>query len=209
MFFEAPDQIWLSNRTRLHLQSKGITTADDLRNFAKAGSWTQILDNCKRPPQAGVAGNLVNQPAFQLPAKSLMRLKVASQAVEYYLNTGRALLSTGMIWTNRLRNFQAEKESLDEMKKNNINLDLPAISNKLKIIDWFEAYNNFCDDYVGQSGAPLSLVSRTLVAIPAVAPPLVADQPFSFKWGLVAQELVHSLSHTGAGYCADNKTMFS
>ena len=51
---------------------------------------------------------------------------------------------------NRLCNFQVEKESLDEMKKNNTNLNLPVISNKLKIIDCFKAYNTFCDDYVGQ-----------------------------------------------------------
>ena len=154
---------------------------DDLRDFVKAGSWTQILDNCKHPPQSMVAGNLVNQPAFQFPAKSLMRLKVAAQAVEYYLDTGHALSAPGMLWTSRLYRFQAEKESLDEMKKNNPNLELSVIGNKLKIIDWFETYDTFRDDYVGQSSAPLSLVSRPLVAVPAVAPALVADQPFSLK----------------------------
>ena len=76
-------------------------------------------------------------------------------------------------------------------------------------MDWFEAYDTFCDDYVGQSGAPFSLVSRPLVAVPVIAPTLAADQPFSLNWGLVAQELVHRLSYTSAGYCADNKTMFS
>ena len=101
-FFKDPAQTGLSNCTLLYLQSKGITMVDDLRDFVKAGSWTQILDNCKHPPQSMVAGNLVNQPAFQFPAKSLMRLKVAAQAVEYYIDTGRALLAAGMIWMNRL-----------------------------------------------------------------------------------------------------------
>ena len=67
-------------------------------------------------PNLGLA-ILVNQLAFQLPAKSLMRLKVATQAVEYYIDTSHPLTATGMLWTSRLCNFQAEKESLDEMKK--------------------------------------------------------------------------------------------
>ena len=113
----------LSNCTHLHLQVKGTTTVDDLHDFAKAGSWTQILDNYKHPPQAMAAGNIVNQPVFKLPFKSLMRLKVAGQAVEYYPDTGRALPASWMLRTNRFCNFQAKKESLDEMKKNNTNLD--------------------------------------------------------------------------------------
>jgi hypothetical protein len=89
------------------------------------------------------AGNIVNQPVFKLPFKSLMRLKVAAQAVGYYLDTGYALSAPGMFWANYLHNVQAEKESLDEMKKDNSNLELPVISKKLKIIDWFEAYDTF------------------------------------------------------------------
>ena len=95
-----------------------------------------------------------------------MRLKVATQAVEYYLDTGRALSADGILWTNHLHNFQAEKESLDEMKKKNTNPDLPVISSNLKFVDCCEAYDTFCDDYVGQSGAPLSRASRSLVAVP-------------------------------------------
>ena len=48
-----------------------------------------------------------------------------------------------------------------------------------------------------------------MVAIPIVAPALVADQPFFLDWKLVVQELVHRLTHTGTNYCAHNKTMFS
>ena len=69
------------------------------------------------------------------------------------------------------------------MKKHNTNLELPVISNKLKIINWFEAYDTFFDDHAGQSGGPLSLVSRPLVDVPAVAQDLVADQPFSHECG--------------------------
>ena len=96
-----------------------------------------------------------------------------------------------------------------EMKKSNTNLELPVISNKLKIIDWFKACDIFCDDYIVQSGALLSLMSRRVVAVPALAPALVTDKSFPLDWGLFAQELVHRLGHTGANYGAANKTMFS
>ena len=150
---------------------------DNLCDFAKAGSWTQILDNCKRPSQVMVADIIVNKPTL-LPAKSLMRLNVA-KVVEYYLDIGRALPASGMLWANCLCNFKAKKESLDRIKDNNSNLKLPVISNNLKIFDWFEAFDTFCNGYIGQSGTPLTLVSRPLVIVPVVAPPLVADQPCS------------------------------
>ena len=95
------------------------------------------------------------------------------------------------------------------MKKSNTNLELPVISNKLKIIDWFKACDIFCDDYIGQSGALLSLMSRRVVAVPALAPALVADKSFSLDWGLFLQELIHRFGHAGTNYCADNKMIFS
>ena len=169
----------LPNRICLYLQTEDIATVEDLCDFIKTGSWTQSLDNYKRLPQVMVASVLVNQPAFKLPAKSLVRFKVAAQAVEYYLDTGRALSAAGILWTNLLCNFQAEKESLDEKKKNQSNLELPVTSNTLKIIDWFEAFDICCNTYIGQPRTPFNLVSRLLVTASAVAPPLGADQPFS------------------------------
>ena len=99
-------------------------------------------------------------PCVIFLAKLLMRIKVVAQAVEYCLDTGRALSAAEFLWTDHLCNFQAEKESLNEMKKNTTNMELPVSSNNLTIIDWFDTYNTLCDDYIRQSGAPLSLVSR-------------------------------------------------
>ena len=65
----------------MHLQTEGITTPDDLVDFVSKDSWTPILDNCRRPPQvpgAGAGAALVVHQALHLPAKSLIRLKVAA-----------------------------------------------------------------------------------------------------------------------------------
>ena len=64
LFFEDANQMGLSNRTRLHLQSEGMTTPNDLIDFVKTEDWTPILDNCRRPPQIpgqGANAALANQ----------------------------------------------------------------------------------------------------------------------------------------------------
>ena len=78
-------------------------------DFADKDAWDQVIENCKRPPQimGAQAGQLVNQAPFQLPAKSLLRLRVAAKVVEYYTRTSRPLSAAGMQWV-RLNNFKVE-----------------------------------------------------------------------------------------------------
>ena len=51
-FFEDNDQMGLSNRTRVFLQNEGIQHPRDLADFAKDEHWSQIIENCKRPPRS-------------------------------------------------------------------------------------------------------------------------------------------------------------
>ena len=145
LFFEDATQMGLSDRTRMHLQTEGITTPDDLINFVDEDAWTPILDNCRRPPQIhgeGQGAALVNQQAFHLPAKSLLWLKVAAQVVLYYDRINHPLTAQGMSW-GRLNNFKVEWGSLKEQKESNNEGSLPTISNKLSITNFFEAYETF------------------------------------------------------------------
>ena len=208
-FFEDNAQMGLSNRTRLYLQSEGITHPSDLIDFVKKDDWSQLIENCKRPPQmAGAGGAMVAQQPFQLPAKSLLRLRVASKVVEYYSRTGRALSSSNMTWV-RLNNFQVEWDTLVERKKANDEHNLPVISSKLSITAWFEAYETFAEEFIGQALCPIAWIYREIVAVDGNAPALEADQPYSTEHGSVANELVHRLSHTHPFYRIDNATGFS
>ena len=84
-FFRDADQMWLSARTQAQLAGEGITDLDDLADFDNKEAWAKIVENCKRPPKIVDPNNdnqLVAQEPFQLPAKSLMRLKVAAKAVK-------------------------------------------------------------------------------------------------------------------------------
>ena len=120
-FFEGAAQMGLSNRTRLYLQTEGITGPEDLSDFVGKDDWTPILDNCRRPPQlpgANPGDPLVNQQAFHLPTKSLMCLKVAAQVVLFYETTNRPLTAQNLTWVH-LSNFKTEWESLKEQRAAN------------------------------------------------------------------------------------------
>ena len=150
-FYEDADQMGLSHRTRIHLQGEGINHPEDLAEFTKKEVWDQIAENCKRPPQipdpAG-GGGLVNQQPFQLPARSLMRLKVAAKVAQYYSNTDRPMTAANMTWV-RLNNFQLEMDSLVDRKKANNDLTMPVISRTLSITAFFEAYDTYVAEFIG------------------------------------------------------------
>ena len=210
-FFEENAQMGLSNRTRLYLQSEGIVELDDLNDFVKKEAWDQVLENCKRPPQVpnpADATQLIPQAAFQFPVKSLLRLRVAALAVQYYDRTGRALSAGGMLWP-RLSNFQVEWDLLKERKESNDESNMPTISNKLSITAFFEAYETFTDEFIGQIGCPLRWIYREDERVPVVAPPLEANQPFSTEYGSIADEMVMRLSHNHPLFKADNATGYA
>ena len=99
VFFENDDQMGLPNRMRVYLQDEGIVTPGDLVEFIRDNSWSQIIKNCKRPPQIPDPNNpagMINQPPFRLPSKSLLRMKVAALAVDYYNKAARALAAANM-----------------------------------------------------------------------------------------------------------------
>ena len=82
---------------------------------------------------------------------------------------------------------------IDQMKKDNSNLELPVISKTLSIVKFLEAYNNYLSDYIGVSGAPLSWIARPDAAVNMTVPDLEALQPHSTLHGSVAQEMVNRL----------------
>ncbi len=210
-FFEDGNQMGLSNRTRVYLGTEGIAHPSDLVDFVESEAWDQLIENCKRPPQVpdpANAGQLINQAPFRLPAKSLTRLRIAAKVVEYYVMTSRPLSATNMMWV-RLSNFQVEHKTLLSKKKANDELTLPVISQKLSIANWFEAYETYAGEFIGQANCPLTWIFRESVNVAVAAPALMADQPYSEEHGSVAEELVHRLPHTHPLYRIDNATCFS
>ena len=83
-----------------------------------------------------------------------------------------------MVWEQRLNNFQVEIIFLLEHNKGNHDASLLIISNKLIITNFFEAYNTFSGDYIGQNNCPINWVLRGDVLV-GPATTLTANQPYS------------------------------
>ena len=100
-------------------------------------------------------------------------------------------------------------DTLLESKKSNGDLTLPVISAKLSITAFFEAYETFTGEFIGQAHCPIAWIYRDDVVVAGVAPALEPDQPYSTEHGSVANELVNRLSHTHPLYRIDNATGYS
>jgi hypothetical protein len=94
----------LSNRTRLQLAHEGITVPDDFIDFNAEELKGISLYLLKPPkiPAAGAAaltaGRLRKIMAYEVSAKSKMRLKGAQKIVKFYENVGRDLDPQNMTW---------------------------------------------------------------------------------------------------------------
>ena len=105
-FLEDQAQMGLQARTRAFLATEGIAGPDDLTDFTTDDAWKQVIENCKRPPQIpdpANPGQMINDAPYRIGAKSLMRLKVAAVAVEYYEATDRPLTAPALMWNDRLK----------------------------------------------------------------------------------------------------------
>lgn len=208
-FLTEQAQMGLSARTRAFLQSEGINGPDDLKDFVTKEAWSQVIENCKRPPQIpdpNNAGQLINDAPYRIGAKSLMRLKVAAIAVSYYEAVDRPLTAAMLMWSPRLKNFDAQWKALQELKDNS-DLELPKVTKNTSFASWMDSYEVYADQKIGVQDAPISNVIREDV-VPAPAPALAADMPHSDEYGSIQEELKMRISHAGALYRDDNQCVF-
>jgi len=141
-FYTDAAQMALSARTRGYLQGEGITSVDDLAEFTEKDCWKQILENCKYPPRIPDPANpgaMIQQESFRISAKSIMRLKVAAIAVEYYAATDRPLTAGAVVWNSRLKNFQTQWKAIMDLKEKDPQ-DCPLITKNIGVVKWLEAF---------------------------------------------------------------------
>jgi len=126
-FFEGPDFMALSNRTRLQLALEGITVPDDFIDF-DADGLEGIFLNLQKPPKvpatgaaAIAAGRLREIMAYEVSAKSKMRLKGAQKIAKFYEDVGRDLDPQNMTWLV-IKRFLEQWKALMERKKEDFGL---------------------------------------------------------------------------------------
>lgn len=203
----------LSAATRAQLEQEGISNVEDLADFSDE-EFKQVADNLRRPggyvadpnPNAA-AGAMVPTPPFVFGAKSQMRLKVAAIAVRYYQTVDRSLTVNGMAWNNALKNFREHWKALCDRKKEDAP-DIPKIGKNLVVTKWSEAFSDFLHRVIGVRTIPLAYVIRDEVEVPAAAPPLLNNQPFSNEHGSVEGELINRASHNHPLYREDNAQVY-
>ena len=167
----------LYHRTCLHLKSEGIVRPENMIEFTTYKSWKKSLRTASIPQGFLIQttqGKHISQYNFQFLARYLMRLKVADVAVECYSKTNHPLDAVNMVWDQRLNNFQVEVISILEWKKGNHYAYLPIISNKLSMVNFFEAYDIFDGDYIVKNSCPVNWVLRddvVVVVSTTLAPP--------------------------------------
>jgi hypothetical protein len=104
LFFEDVNIMGLSNHTCLQLAHESIAVPDNFKEFNKEGL-SAIFLNLYKPlkvPVAGAAaiaaGQLCKILAFEVSAKSKMRLKGAMLIAKFYDNVGHPLDPDNMSW---------------------------------------------------------------------------------------------------------------
>ena len=104
VFFEDAGSMGLSNRTRLQLAHEGIADPEDFKE-SDEDSLNAIFLNLYKPPKipmegaaAITAGRLRKIQAYEVSAKSKMRLKGAILIVKFYDDVRHSLDPDNMAW---------------------------------------------------------------------------------------------------------------
>jgi hypothetical protein len=184
-------QMLVPQRTRDFLDTQGITDVESLAEFTSTAAWKQITENGKRPPKIpdpANPGQLIEQEPFIISARSLLRLQVAAVAVEYYADTARPLTVQSIAWP-RLKNFEQEYKAIKDEKENGAT-DAPKITKQVTVVKYLEALENFAMTAIGARMCPVAYVIRPTAEVPAAAPALATDQPYSTEHGSVKDEMI-------------------
>jgi hypothetical protein len=212
-FFERPDFMELSNRTRLQLVHEGITVHDDFKDFDAEGLKGIFLNLLKPPkvPATGAAalaaGRLREIMAYEVSAKSKMRLKGAQKMVKFYENVRRDLDPQNMTWLV-IKRFLEQWKALMEHKKEDFGLP-PKLTKHYPVHKWMELMVLYLGQKVGVCNAPLAYVVWAGAIVPAVPPPLQAGEPHSEQHGSIEGDLIGRMTRNHALFKVNNGAIYN
>ena len=223
-FFENGPQMGLSAVQRRRLAAEGLSTVSDFQDF-KEDQITQAIKNMKTaiPAIPGIAevvdgqGNVVQAavpgtpgvPPCLVPAKCVLRLKVASIAYHYYVDTGRTPTPANMNYSLVLRGFYEEFEAIEKMRDSDA-LTVPHLSKTNTVIRWVESFKDHLSRSFGVRNCPLTYLIRADATVePEANAPLAPGKAYSEKHGSLLEEMVNRLSHNDTLYKLDNGALFT
>ncbi len=189
LFFEDAGSMGLSNCTRLQLAHEGIVVPNNFKEFNKEGLSTIFLNLYKPPkvPAVGAtaiaAGQLREIPAFEVSAKSKMRLKGAMLIAKFYNNVGCPLDPDNMLWII-IKRFLEQWKALIERKKADHG-PLPKLTKNQAVHKWVDLFIFYLSQTVGVRNAPLDYIVRAIAAVNATPPACQLGNPHSIETGSI------------------------
>lgn len=217
-FFQNGPQMGLSAAQRARLAQEGLVNIEDFDDF-KSDQLTNAIKNlctgipgtpAVLNPDGSVAAPAVPAiPPCLIPARCALRLKVASIAYHYYINTDRTITAANMNYSSVLKGFYVEWEAINEM----IQTDppsVPVLSKHITPIKWMESFKDCLFNTYGVRKCPLSYVIRPDVVVePEVNAPLLPGFAYSEGAGSVLQELINRYTHSHPLFKSDNNKVYS
>ncbi len=202
----------LSHCTRLQLAVEGITEPKDFKEFDDDGM-TAIFTNLLKPPKvpalgaaAHAAGTLQEIQAYEVSAKSKMRLKGAMLIAQFYNNVGRPLDPDNMLWPI-IKRFLKQWKALMKRKKANHGQP-PKLTKNQAVHKWVDSFVLHLSQTVGVRNAPLDYIVQAIAAVDPIPPALQVGDPPSIQTGSIDGDLTARMPHNHPLFKVDNGLTF-
>ena len=216
-FFNDGPQMALPAEVRARLAQEGLSEVEDFADF-KRDQIEQAFKNMRTaiPGVAAVVaarGRIVTPaiPAISpclVSARCALRLNVASIAYHYYVDIGRIPTPANMNYTNVLRAFYVEWESLEKLMDEDRPV-VPVLTKNNTPLKWLESFKDCTYRTFGVRNCPIAYVIRDDENVtPEVDDPLQPGRAFG-ESGSVIDEMIGRLNHTDPLFKSDNALVYS
>ena len=213
LFFEDQAYMALTNRTTTALAAEGIAVPDDLSEYDKEGMGN-IYRNLRKPAKvlcigaAGARGELQEVQAYELSAKSQIRLTIGATIAKFYEDVGRPLDPDNMKW-NVLKRFDEQHKALLARKTGDSTYVPPKLTKTFSTYKWLESFVLCLRQKVGVRNCPLEYVVREIDLVAAACPPLEPNEPHLLvHGGSIEGDMIARMSHTHPLFKVDNGAVF-
>ena len=160
-----------------------------------------IFSNLLKPPKVPVTGaaarangTLREIQAYEVLARSKMRLKSARLIAKFYDNVGHPLDPDNMAWPV-IKRFLEQWKALMERKKADHGQP-PKLTKNHAIHKWVDSFVLRISQKVGVHDAPLDYIVRAIAAIDHAPPARQIGDPHSIEMGSIDGDLTDSSKHT-------------
>ena len=216
-FFTNAPQMALPPNVRRRLQDEGLVHIADFNEFKK-DQLEQAFKNMRIPipgvpaivDEAGVVqvAAIPPVPPCLVSARCALRLNVASLAYHYYLSIDRTPTPANMNYTQVLKGFYNEWESIIKLSEED-RPKVPVLSKNQTPLRWMESFKDCLYRTYGVRTCPISYVIRDSPEVEDEdVDPLGPGDCFG-RSGSVLEELIARLNHTDPLYRTDNALVYS